>query len=111
LSEDNVKRARTESLFRDVNERIAESAQRFEADTTQFVCECADPDCTHRLEVTLEEYEDVRGDGATFMLEPGHEHDDIERIVERRGRFHIVEKVQTTVRATVRRLNPRPDAA
>jgi hypothetical protein len=111
LSEDNVKRARTESLFRDVNERIAESAQRFEADTTQFVCECADPDCTHRLEVTLEEYEDVRSDGATFMLEPGHEHDDIERIVERRGRFHIVEKVQTTVRATVRRLNPRPEAA
>jgi hypothetical protein len=106
-----VKRARTESLLRDGNERIAESAQRFEADTTQFVCECADPDCTHRLEVTLEEYEDVRGDGATFMLEPGHEHDDIERIVERRGRFHIVEKVQTTVRATVRRLNPRPDAA
>jgi hypothetical protein len=111
LSDDNVKRARTESLFRDVNERIAESAQRFDADATEFVCECADPDCTHRLEATLEEYEDVRSDGTTFMLEPGHEHEDIERIVERRGRFHVVEKVQKTVRATVRRLNPRPDAA
>jgi hypothetical protein len=111
LSDDNAKRARTESLFRDVNERIAESAQRFDADTTQFVCECADPNCTHRLEVTLAEYEDVRSDGATFMLEPGHEHDDIERIVERRGRFHVVEKVQKTVRATVQRLNPRPDTA
>ena len=106
-----MKRARTESLFRDVNERIAESAQRFDADATEFVCECADPDCTHRLEATLEEYEDVRSDGTTFMLEPGHEHEDIERIVERRGRFHVVEKVQKTVRATVRRLNPRPDAA
>ncbi len=110
MSDDNVKRARTESLFRDVNERIAESAQRFDADATEFVCECADPDCTHRLEATLEEYEDVRSDGTTFMLEPGHEHEDIERIVERRGRFHVVEKVQKTVRATVRRLNPRPDA-
>jgi hypothetical protein len=106
-----VKRARTESLFRDVNERIAESAQRFEADTTQFVCECADPNCTHRLQATLEEYEDVRNDGATFMLEPGHEHDDIERVVERLGRFHVVEKVQRTVRATVLRLNPRTDSA
>jgi hypothetical protein len=106
-----VKRARTESLFRDVNERIAESAQRFEADTTQFVCECADPNCTHRLQATLEEYEDVRNDGATFMLEPGHEHDDIERVVERRGRFQVVEKVQRTVRATVLRLNPRTDSA
>ena len=52
---DHVKRARTEALFRDVNERIAESAQRFEAEATQFVCECADPHCTHRLEVTLDE--------------------------------------------------------
>jgi hypothetical protein len=111
LSDDNVKRARTESLFRDVNERIAESAQRFEADTTQFVCECADSNCTHRLQATLDEYEDVRSDGATFMLEPGHERKDIERVVERRGRFHVVEKVQKTVRATVLRLNPRTDTA
>ena len=111
MSNANVKRAHTESLFRDVNERIAESAQQFQADTTQFVCECADPNCTHRIDVTLEEYEDVRADGATFMLEPGHEHEDIERIVERRGRFHVVEKVQKTVRATVQRLNPRPDRA
>jgi hypothetical protein len=113
LSDDKVKRARTEALFRDVNERIAESAQRFDADSTQFVCECSDPNCTHRIAMTLEEYEDVRADGATFMLEPGHEHEheDIERVVARRGRFHVVEKVQETVRATVRHLNPRPDTA
>jgi len=111
LSDKHVKRAQTESLFRDVNERIAESAQRFDADSTEFVCECSDPDCAHRIAATLDEYEDVRADGATFMLEPGHEHADIERVVERRGRFHVVEKVQKTVRATVRRLNPRPNAA
>lgn len=108
---DEVKRARTEALFRDVNERIAESAQRFEADSTQFVCECADPNCTHRLEATLDEYEGVRADGATFMLAPGHAHDDIERVLEDRGGFHVVEKVQKTVRATVQRLNPRAEPA
>ena len=104
---DEVKRGRTEALFRDVNERIAESAQRFEADSTQFVCECADPNCTHRLEATLDEYEDVRADGTTFMLTPGHADTDIERVLEDRGGFHVVEKVQKTVRATVQRLNPR----
>jgi hypothetical protein len=109
--DENVKRARTEALFRDVNERIAESAQRFDADSTQFVCECADANCTHRLEATLDEYEDVRADGATFMLAPGHAHKDIERVLEDRGRFHIVEKVQATVRATVQRLNPRAEPA
>jgi hypothetical protein len=47
--DEKVKRARIEALFRDVNERIAESAQRFDAESTQFVCECADSDCTHRV--------------------------------------------------------------
>jgi hypothetical protein len=105
--DDNVKRARTEALFRDVNERIAESAQRFDASSTQFVCECADANCTHRVEATLDEYEHVREDGTTFMLVPGHDHADIERVVERHHRFHVVEKMQATVRATVQRLNPR----
>jgi hypothetical protein len=109
--EDKVRRAHTESLFRDVNERIAASAERFEADSTQFVCECADPNCTHRVEATLNEYEEVRADGATFMLAPGHAHHDIERVVDDRGGFHIVEKVQKTVRTTVQRLNPRATPA
>jgi hypothetical protein len=111
LEDDKVKRARTEALFRDVNERIAESAQRFDADSTQFVCECSSANCAHRLEATLDEYEAVREDGAKFMLAPGHHHDDIERVVEDRGRFHIVEKVQRTVRQTVLRLNPRAEPA
>jgi hypothetical protein len=106
--DDQIKRGRTEALFRDVNERIAESAQRFEADSTQFVCECADPNCTDRLEATLAEYEQVRANGATFMLTPGHEHADIERVVSDRGGFNVVEKIQRTVRETVQRLNPRP---
>ena len=105
--DDKQKRARTEALFRDVNERIAESAERFDAESTQFVCECADPGCAHRLEATLDEYEEVRADGATFMLAPGHEHADIERVIARRSHFTVVEKVQTTVREIVRRLNPR----
>jgi len=108
---DEVKRARTEALFRDVNERIAESAQRFDADSTQFVCECADPNCTHRVEASLDEYEEVRADGATFILAPGHADKDIERVLEDRGRFHVVEKVQKAVRATVKRLNPRAEPA
>ena len=105
--DDKVKRARTEALFRDVNERIAESARRFEANSTQFVCECADPHCTDRVEATLDEYERVRSDGTTFMLTPGHEEADIERVISDHGRFHIVEKMQRTVRETVKRLNPR----
>jgi hypothetical protein len=109
--DDQVTRARTEALFRDVNERIAESAQRFDADSTQFVCECSDANCTHRVDATLEEYEGVRADGTTFMLAPGHAQHDIEKVVVDRGRFHIVEKIQATVRTTVKRLDPRAQPA
>jgi hypothetical protein len=37
VEDESVKRATTEALFRDVNERIAESAERFGADPTEFV--------------------------------------------------------------------------
>jgi hypothetical protein len=102
-----VRRATTEALFRDVNERIAESAERFEAEESDFVCECADPNCTHTFSASLAEYEEVRDDPTTFLLVPGHEQQDIERVVSRRGHFHVVEKFQAGVRRTVIRLNPR----
>jgi hypothetical protein len=96
-----------EALFRDVNERIAESAERFEAERTEFICECSDPNCTHRVSASLDEYENVRSEPTTFLLVPGHEEEDIERVVSDRGRFRVVEKVQAAVRRTVVRLDPR----
>jgi hypothetical protein len=108
---EHERRATTEALFRDVNERIAESAERFDATGTEFVCECSDPDCTHRVPASLAEYEEVRAEPTTFLLAPGHEQEDIERVVSDRGRFRIVEKVQSVVRRTVVRLDPRSGPA
>ena len=104
---DHERRATNEALFRDVNERIAESAERFDSEETEFVCECADADCTHRISASLAEYEEVRAEPTTFLLTPGHEQGDIERVVSDRGRFRIVDKVQSVVRQTVIRLDPR----
>ncbi len=110
MSEREVRIAHTEALFRDVNERIAESAQRFNADETQFVCECADPECAERVAATLDEYEGVRADGTHFLLVPGHEDTRIERVVDRpHRRFAIVEKFNAVIARTVRRLNPRTE--
>jgi hypothetical protein len=104
---DHERRATNEALFRDVNERIAESAERFDSEETEFVCECADADCTHRISASLAEYEEVRAEPTTFLLTPGHEQGDIERVVSDRGRFRVVDKVQSVVRQTVVRLDPR----
>ena len=105
--QDHERRATTEALFRDVNERIAESAERFDAAGTEFVCECSDPNCTHRVAASLAEYEQVRDEPTTFLVVPGHEQEDIEQVVSDRGRFRIVQKVQEVVRRTVIRLDPR----
>jgi hypothetical protein len=108
VQQDDVRHARTEALFRDVNERIAETAERFSADTTEFVCECSDASCAERVPTSLETYEEVREDATQFLVAPGHEDDSIERVVERAPRYNIVAKVKNRVVAdVVRRLNPR----
>ena len=106
-----LKKARTESAFREVNERIAENAQRFDAGTTEFICECDDPRCTERVEATLEEYEAVRADATRFLIAPGHTDRTVERVVLRSSGFTVIEKVQAAARALARRMNPRAKPA
>ncbi len=99
--------AHTESVFRHVNERIAETAERFGSEETEFVCECADSDCQDRLEVPLDEYEEVRSEATHFIVSDGHQEPGYERLVERRSRYAIVEKFTRGLAAAVRRTDPR----
>jgi hypothetical protein len=108
---ENERRALNEALFRDVNERIAESADGFDGDRIEFVCECSDPTCTERVPATRGEYEGVRAQPTTFLLAPGHDEPDIERVVSERSRFDVVEKVHAAVRRTVIGLDPRQRSA
>ena len=112
MAEREMRIAHTEALFRDVNERIAESAGRFDAHDAEFVCECADPACAERVPATLDQYEEVRSDGTHFLLSPGHELPEVERVVKRpQRRSVVVEKFNAAVARTVRRLNPRAETA
>jgi hypothetical protein len=104
---EDIKVAQTESLFRGVNERIAESAGRFGSEAASFVCECDDPSCAHKIHATLDEYEEVRSDGAQFLIVADHVNPDVEHITKQSRRFALVEKVKPLVRRTVQRLDPR----
>jgi hypothetical protein len=104
---DQERMARTEAAFREVNEAIAETAARFEAEEADFICECADPQCAHRVTADLEDYEQVRSDGTRFLRATGHHEPEVERVVERTGEFDVVEKVAPLMARIVRRLNPR----
>ena len=104
--------ARTEALFRDVNERIAEAAERFDSEDAAFVCECADQECTERVDASLVEYERARADGTRFLIQPGHEDEGVERVVEQRGRrLAIVEKFHAAIARAVRSSDPRTEPA
>jgi hypothetical protein len=84
--------ARTESLFRDVNERIVEAARNLGSTYAEFVCECADPACGERFAAHLEEYEAVRADGRRFLVAPGHEEPRYERVIEDEDEHPVVQK-------------------
>jgi hypothetical protein len=99
--------AKTESVFREVNEVIATTAGRLDADDTEFVCECADSDCADRIPAPLDDYERVREHPARFMLKHGHERPLVEKVVRRTDAYTIVEKVEQTVARIARRLYPR----
>ena len=99
--------ARNEAFFRAVNEGIAEASERFESEEAEFLCECGDDRCTHRIEVPLEEYERVRQSPTRFLVKRGHVLPEVEEVVRRRQRYAIVEKVDRVAARVVRRLNPR----
>ena len=102
--------ARTESLFREVNERIAETAERFGSEDAVFVCECADAGCDNRLQAQLDEYEHVRADGVRFLVAPGHEEPDYERVLYHHGELQVIEKSKNRRLAEkVEELDPRSD--
>lgn len=103
--------AETEALFRDVNEQIAETAERFDVTTADFYCECADVQCHERVEVPLDDYEEVRTESTHFIISPGHENERVERVLARRGRYAVVDKVHRVVAAIVARLDPRTHEA
>ena len=89
--------AKNEVLFRQVNERIEALNEGFGIvlPIGEWVCECANTECTRLIELTVAEYEAVRGSGTCFAVFPDDEHvwPDVERVVERNDRYWVVEKI------------------
>ena len=84
-------------MFRSINERIRELAERFQHlgdEDIAFVCECADETCVERVQLTKAQYDDVRAIPARFVVAPGHEATLlVERVIFRSAAFVIVRKI------------------
>lgn len=84
-----------EAAFRRANERVRDVAEGFSivAERTNFLCECGLGTCADPVSLTLAEYEHVRSDPTWFVIVPGHEIADVERVIEDHGGYAIVEKL------------------
>ena len=94
MDEDRQRRvAENESMSREANEAIEKALwEAEEGSSTAFLCECARPDCHHVVQATLREYERVRAHPRRFMVHPGHEEPEAERIVDTQSDYLVVEK-------------------
>lgn len=89
------RKAANEAVFREVNERIEALHTRFELsddEPLQIVCECDRLQCTERLHVSVEAYEETRSDAARFFVSPGHEDLQVETVIESGEGYLVVEK-------------------
>lgn len=83
-----------EALFRSVNERIEQGHWPGGPEqAVAFRCECASLGCNVLIELRIADYERVRADPRRFLLQPGHEIAQVEKVVERHPGYIVVEKV------------------
>jgi hypothetical protein len=82
-----------EKLFREVNERVAQMHRGFQTGSDpEWVCECGDESCFAKVVIPLDDYQEIRSRNDWFFVKPGHEKADVERIVDQRDGYLVVEK-------------------
>jgi 5-bromo-4-chloroindolyl phosphate hydrolysis protein len=95
IHEFQVRAARNEALFREVNEQVEQLSERLGVEEDlQFVCECAAATCAVLLSLSRREYEEVRAAPNRFLVFPDHHYADVELVVAKTDRFWTVEKIE-----------------
>jgi hypothetical protein len=99
--------ATNEALFREVNERIEVMAHQLGPEIPyEFLCECANADCTFKLSLPLQTYEAIRADPKQFVVLPLHYTPEIEELVVEDDAYWVVRK-QGEAGEYVEQLDPR----
>ena len=96
-----------EMIFRRINEKVGDDLGALDAMhiedgdvhlirdedlLLQFKCECSDENCTTRIPMQLNEYQDIHTNRDTFIVLPNHQVDPIEKIVKQTPKYSVVLK-------------------
>lgn len=95
MDDDHQRRIATnESVFRRHNGTILSAVSEFaRIDSSHgFMCECAISECEDMIDLTVEEYNQVRSDSSWFIVRPGHVIGGVEILASDRGHYWVVEK-------------------
>jgi hypothetical protein len=93
-TEPSERYAVNQATFREINERVNDVNQMVDVPLKSWVCECADPRCHERIEMTLIEYEGLRSHPRRFAIVPnlGHYYSEVETVVDHNDLYWVVEK-------------------
>ena len=107
MSDKNSKMAENEVIFRQFNENIQKGLADLEKtaredgqmellknhdDQLHFYCECADEKCLERIIMKPSKYQELHKTLRQFIIIPGHDVPQIERIIKKARSYQVVEK-------------------
>jgi len=87
--------AKNETVFRAANLEIKHAEQEAGGGTDQVfevLCECGRAGCSGLIALTIADYEGIHSQDDRFVVLRGHESAEIERVVEERTGYFVVDK-------------------
>jgi hypothetical protein len=95
VNERDERIAKNETVFRAANREI-EHAEQEEGGGThrsiEVLCECGRPGCSGLISLTIAQYNDVHTQEDRFVVVRGHENPNLEKVVEERADYLVVDK-------------------
>jgi hypothetical protein len=87
--------AKNETVFRAANREIEQAEVEDGGSPDNFLevlCECGRDGCRGLISLTVADYEGVHVQKDRFVVVPGHENPELERVVEARTGYFVVDK-------------------
>ena len=95
MDERHERIAKNETVFRAANREIEHAVQATGGGTDQSIevlCECGRQGCDGVITMTVADYDGVHSQADRFAVLEGHESPEIEKVVEERAGYLVVDK-------------------
>ena len=95
MDERDERIAKNETVFRAANREIEQADKEAGAGPDQlieFLCECGRQECGEVITMTVADYDGVHAQADRFVVLRGHESPEIEKVVEERAGYLVVDK-------------------